>query len=63
MRPGNGRVMTKIPFSPAAQGSPSGVSTTASIPASGTPEEPALIGSVAMPYGLPTIGPPVSVCQ
>ncbi len=55
--------MTKMPFSPGAHGAPSGVTTFASIPASGTPDEPGLIGRSATPYGLPTTGPPVSVCQ
>jgi hypothetical protein len=44
-------------------GSPSAVRITASIPGSGTPDEPGLIGSMPRPYGLPKIGPAVSVCH
>ena len=63
VRPGNGRLMTMIPFSPAGSGWPSGVTTAASMPGSGMPAEPGLIGSRSMPYGLPNTGPPVSVCH
>ena len=63
MSPGNGRLSTMMPFSPTAHGSPSGVTTAASMPGIGMPAEPGLIGSRLMPYGLPNTGPPVSVCH
>ncbi len=52
-----------MPFSPAAQGSPSGDTTAAWMPGSGIAAEPGLIGSMPMPYGLPNTGPLVSVCH
>ena len=42
--PGNGRVSTMMPFSFGAHGSPSSVTTAASMPGSGMPAEPGLIG-------------------
>jgi len=61
--PGNGRVSTMIPFSPGSQAAPSARTTAASIPASGMPADPGLIGSRPIPSGLPNTGPPVSVCH
>ena len=55
--------MTSTPFSFGAHGSPSGVTTAASTPGSAMPADPGLIGSSEIPYGLPSTGPPVSVCQ
>jgi hypothetical protein len=52
-----------IPFSPAAQGWPSIVRTAASMPGRGMPADPGLIGMRLIPYGLPKMGPLVSVCH
>ena len=52
-----------MPFSPAAHGVPSSVTTAASMPGSGIAAEPGLIGSMPRPYGLPKTGPLVSVCH
>ena len=52
-----------IPFSFGPHGSPSIVTTAASMPGSGIVADPGLIGSRSMPYGLPKTGPPVSVCH
>ena len=61
--PGNGRLSTMMPFSPAAHGLPSVDTTAASMPGSGIAADPGLIGSMPSPYGLPNTGPPVSVCH
>ena len=42
-----------IPFSFGPHGSPSSVTTAASMPGSGIVAEPGLIGSRSMPYGFP----------
>ena len=55
--------MTKSPVSLAGTGSPSAVMIAASMPGSAMPPEPGFIGSRPRPYGLPTIGPPVSVAH
>ena len=61
--PGNGRVITMIPFSFGRARRAVERDHAAAMPGSGRPAEPGLIGSSAMPYGLPNTGPPVSVCH
>ena len=63
VRPGNGRRIAMIPFSPGPHGVASGASTAASIPGIGTVAEPGLMGKSEIPYGLPKTGPLVSVCH
>ncbi len=63
VNPGNGLLMAKIPFSPGPHSAPSGVTTRASMPGSGIPDDPGLMGSIPSPQGLPTMGPEVSVCH
>ena len=54
---------TMMPFSPGPQGAPSPPTMAASMPGRGRVADPGLMGSIAIPQGLPKTGPLVSVCH